>query len=155
MSKLQKKWNIIDRLKRDEGARSLAKKHNTGSYAISGIQNRGSRFLDFRNKDNIRSRKSLQFATDVKLDLAICMYKWISQKRIKHKIRCEIPELKIVEEKLSVDHSAAKQFVKVFANGGEKLWFGSHLKLWWNRYFLENVTAQNAYIKIWTYSIRT
>ena len=87
MSKLQKKWNIIDRLKRDEGARSLAKKHNTGSSAISGIQNRESRFLDFRNKDNIRSRKSLQFATDVKLDLAICMYKWISQKRIKHKIR--------------------------------------------------------------------
>lgn len=108
-------------MKRDEGARSLAKEHNTGSSAISEIQNRESRFLDFRNKDNNRSRKSFQFATDVKLDLAICMYKWISQKRIKHKIRCGIPELKIVEEKLSVDHSAAKQFVKVFANGGEKL----------------------------------
>lgn len=40
---------------------------------------------------------------------------------VRFKSKCGIPELEIVEEKLSVDHSAAKQFVKVFANGGEKL----------------------------------
>lgn len=39
---------------------------------------------------------------------------------IRFKSKCGIPELEIVEEKLSVDNSAAKQFVKVFANGGEK-----------------------------------